>query len=1328
MHIPPSDSASSAASSSSSRGNLRWTRGGGAAGGNGSAGVHAARLPSSRPFSQTPMDLPTSHFSQPLSIRGSGRGGNKSRTFNGERSAGNALTRMGALVDDDDNDQQQQPMSSSTRVVDEGGDIEGMDNGEDANAARKARFGVKLDGNRYPQLQRLREKERQNAIAKGLIQDPSAPSLHSDVRVFKGTCENMCPVYEIEEREAKLNVDKWELLAGTTNRIDHSRAVKAYHRSAAGNEQPLPTDVRTPAALKRTLNYLFETLLAQDPTLRQTHSFIRDRTRSIRQDFTVQHEQGDISIECHERMARYHIHVVHILGSTEGFSVQQEMEQLRKVLTSLIQFYSDKRASASAQSSAPSLSSPNEAEFCSYLLLTHIFDADILRQTEALPANLFHTPAIQLALSLAYLAQRSNDPHPSTTRIKPNSALSQNFFTRLFKQVRKDSTPYLVGCLMESHFGEIRKAALLAICSSGRRGFKPVPAGELASLLGCDGLEDLEGVCEEFGLKVDRGQADELVGIELNRDVVIGDNRQAFQQRLSKSIVDVKRQGLSNIQIINGSSSTSSASTTSSSSSQQSTTNPFTRSSFPQSRLSAQAPVFQPKSTTSTSNLPTQPTSGFTFGGGNKGSTTTSAFTAPPTYRTSAFETPSSSTFGTHAETTEVLGKLKSSQGQTSFQKNTPPFFPSTTIAPTTTTTNTLSAATGGNPFAFGSSAKLAAGSSSIPPISNPFAASRPRPTSEILADTPIVTSPSSLSDTPSFPPSKTFLSSAPFAPNVSQPTSSTSHRLASPSANSTSFSSSQMSVPAMSSPTPSNSSILLSSSPLIRSAATRPRPSTQLSPKTLDVLTKSLLSEILNPFLRSTASQALSLVVLDEIEQEDEVYASALNEFKLRLGKEIVKEILIKRAERVVKEQMAEEWRRRWGLRISWGEFGQAVKRRRAKRKREEKIKEQVAKMGLGHRDEIEREREPELTLTDLIHIPRSNPTPAFYSPTNSAVPLEPHPLHRSLAIKPSNKRPRSTLAEDEFNVEPTFFSWIDGLVVEGDTGAGRAHRRSAGSNFVDADAEKGVLSFTDGGDDLLHLYWRPRQSSNVALDLIIFPGDASFAHVPESGQDNVFALTFESSAEKHFFWFQAADAPYARFASHINSIIEDPEFVPPADEPVSVPTTSAPSSALPPATPAHQTIASVTPQAPNPVRQAQYSDAELARLRDIIGGGNIAELAEPEFDISLNDILTPQIVTPILASEQFRASLFPHLPSDLPISNPPTTSEVRAIIESSQFQDGVRSLDRALRTGALAGMMQSLGLPPSAGSGVESFLRAIGEAAQGEQGEQEGSRMDTD
>lgn len=114
-----------------------------------------------------------------------------------------------------------------------------------------------------------------------------------------------------------------------TTRIDPARAVKAFHRPAAGNDQPLPDDVRPPHILESTLDYLFHTLMPTKP-LSETHPFIRDRTRSIRQDFTVQNVRGQSAIECNERIARFHVLALGTLREQTSFSESQELEQLRK--------------------------------------------------------------------------------------------------------------------------------------------------------------------------------------------------------------------------------------------------------------------------------------------------------------------------------------------------------------------------------------------------------------------------------------------------------------------------------------------------------------------------------------------------------------------------------------------------------------------------------------------------------------------------------------------------------------------------------------------------------------------------------------------------------------------------------------------------------------------------------------------------------------------------------------------------------------------------------------------------------------------------------------
>ncbi|GAA5886681.1 hypothetical protein JCM6882_005853 [Rhodosporidiobolus microsporus] len=405
--------------------------------------------------------------------------------------------------------------------------------GEDSDARRK-RFEATLPNNRYLELKPLREAQRLAAIKSGLIPDPSKPMRLDEARDFEGTCEEMCPEWEREEREYQNNVDPLERYPGT-NRIDPVRAVKAFHRPAAGNDQPLPSDVRPPRVLASTLNYLFHTLLPTQP-LAVTHPFLRDRTRSVRQDFTVQNVRGASAIECHERIARYHILALGALREQSGFSESQEMEQLRKVLTSLNEFYDDARLHSPT---APP--SPNEPEFRAYSLLAHLRDHDTAWQLEALPHSIFAHPLLQTAITLHRLAQKS--------RAALGERAGLNAASRFFKLVAHPSTPYLFGCILTAHFSDVRRNALEALRFGYVKQHSAFPLKELAKVLGCDDEDEVRSVCEQLGVAVKTDEQGNR-GAELFKGTVV--KATTLKPRVSKRLVEAKRGSTSYQDVIDG--------------------------------------------------------------------------------------------------------------------------------------------------------------------------------------------------------------------------------------------------------------------------------------------------------------------------------------------------------------------------------------------------------------------------------------------------------------------------------------------------------------------------------------------------------------------------------------------------------------------------------------------------------------------------------------------------------------------------------------------------------------------------------------------------------
>lgn len=89
--------------------------------------------------------------------------------------------------------------------------------------------------------------ERKQAIKDGLIPNPDEQTSLEDAIDFRGTCTLKCPEFEMLERDMQNDLD--DLEKDSEGNIDPEKAVKKYRRSAAGGEQPLPSDVRTPDAL-----------------------------------------------------------------------------------------------------------------------------------------------------------------------------------------------------------------------------------------------------------------------------------------------------------------------------------------------------------------------------------------------------------------------------------------------------------------------------------------------------------------------------------------------------------------------------------------------------------------------------------------------------------------------------------------------------------------------------------------------------------------------------------------------------------------------------------------------------------------------------------------------------------------------------------------------------------------------------------------------------------------------------------------------------------------------------------------------------------------------
>lgn len=360
-------------------------------------------------------------------------------------------------------------------------------------------------------------RKREAYIARGVLPDPARPGSLKDAIKLVGTCEDMCPEYEQLEREVQKELDKLEVFPGTT-KANPATAVKIYRRPAAGRELPLPEEIRPARVLQKTLDYLFHTLLPREPSdarFAAVQPFLWNRTRAVRQDFIVQSDTGLVSIACHERIARYHILCLHWKGGpgAEAWSEQQELEQLRKTLRSLIEFYDDQHLLGHT--------CPNEPEFRAYNLLLHARDPEALREVELLPGLVFRAAPIQLVIELRGLAQRSNLAEKRGNPV--NTEATQNFFSQFFARLQADGVPYLVACLAENMFPGVRIGAVKTLSRAYIAQHMGLPIAFLTQTLGMDTNAACLAFLQELGVEMGGEGHDQVA--KINRTTVLEENK-----------------------------------------------------------------------------------------------------------------------------------------------------------------------------------------------------------------------------------------------------------------------------------------------------------------------------------------------------------------------------------------------------------------------------------------------------------------------------------------------------------------------------------------------------------------------------------------------------------------------------------------------------------------------------------------------------------------------------------------------------------------------------------------------------------------------------------
>ena len=346
----------------------------------------------------------------------------------------------------------------------------------------------------YEKLKKMRDTERKIMEDKGLVDKADYAKDLNDAIVFQGTCLDMCPTFERARRNVEYTVYSYEKDHPDDKKASRSKALKVFARPAAAAAPPLPSDVRPPHILVKTLDYLIENLL---PTLPDSEGFLWDRMRSIRQDFTYQNYCGPEAVDCNERIVRIHLLIIHVMvKSQEQFSLQQELEQLHKSLITLAEIYDDVRANGGY--------CPNEAEFRAYALLSKIRDPQYDKTIQDLPNEIFKDDLVQMALCFRRIISNSNFIERGYVRTEN----CLNFYTQFFKLIQSTQVPFLLSSFLEIYLNDIRFYAMKAVSHSMNKKHKPIPTTLLIDELMFNNYEELVEFSEYYSIAISEDGVD----------------------------------------------------------------------------------------------------------------------------------------------------------------------------------------------------------------------------------------------------------------------------------------------------------------------------------------------------------------------------------------------------------------------------------------------------------------------------------------------------------------------------------------------------------------------------------------------------------------------------------------------------------------------------------------------------------------------------------------------------------------------------------------------------------------------------------------------------
>lgn len=305
-----------------------------------------------------------------------------------------------------------------------------------------------------------------------------------------GVCPDMCPERERRQRESQRRLHQFEILkVQWTNKghrgrghpiADPKKTVKEYSRPAAGKELSCPLDLRTPATLAKTVQYLlmevWSSVNYRDLSgLAKAYSFVFDRLRAVRQDLIVQRIRGQGGALVLEGSLGFLLCAPYLVRDLPLADYDEVLHstQVRECFAELIECYKGDGGF------------PRQAEFQSLLLLYDLGNLDTMHKGLQLPRGVLQSPDVRLALNI-------------------NKAHLENNWVRLFRLVQQLNC--LQACAFYRHLPSSRNKALCSLIHAYSSRNCRFPLDFLTRIMALDSPSLTINMCETRGQTVTSGE------------------------------------------------------------------------------------------------------------------------------------------------------------------------------------------------------------------------------------------------------------------------------------------------------------------------------------------------------------------------------------------------------------------------------------------------------------------------------------------------------------------------------------------------------------------------------------------------------------------------------------------------------------------------------------------------------------------------------------------------------------------------------------------------------------------------------------------------------